>query len=102
MSANFRRQRTLEQLVDLALRVQAHLKATAHSAEANVRWEADRVAFKADPDPAVDDMNLHAYSRTARWIMSWNRRHGVVATALAARLRALGVTPDMLRVDHVE
>ncbi len=88
--------RTLPELIDLAKRVIAHCEAGPWSEATTVRLNAAHTAWKRDPRHEVDHMNVYDFSRTYRCVASWNSRHDVVAKALAAELRALGVTAEML------
>lgn len=88
--------RTMQDLIDLSQRVRAHLETRVWAQEVQDRADADWEAWKVDPVSYEAETNIYAYSRTYRWIMSWTRRRRVVAAALAASLRGVGVTPDML------
>jgi hypothetical protein len=88
--------RTLPELVDLALRVKTHCENGPWSPETTARLNVAHDEWSADPRPEVDHMNVYEYSRVHRWVLSWNRRCEVVASALATELQTLGVTRDHL------
>ena len=93
--------RTLEEVIELLRRVTEHCSAGPWSAKTTARLKADRKAYKADPDPAVDTMSIFDYSPTIRWIASWNRRREVVVAELRRQLEAMGV-PELLCADFTE
>lgn len=92
------KKRELAELVDLAKRVQAHLKERVHTSEVDKRANADYEAWYIDEEAYEKEINIYAYSRTYRWIASWNRRRTLVAKTLWEELQALGITREMLEI----